>query len=153
MEIPGLAGNYVIVAESTGDLEVQGKSLGRIHLVRGIYFYCGSAHGPGGLRARINRHRDKDTCKFWHFDCIKEFLRIRQVWWQADEANRECEFSANLMRIPQAQIPLKGFGASDCHSKCPAHLIEFKDDVDLEAIFTGLNANRFGFNRFDMQAG
>ncbi len=34
----------------------------------GTYCYVGSAHGPGGLRARLARHRGDPDSRHWHID-------------------------------------------------------------------------------------
>ena len=37
-------------------------------LAPGLYVYCGSARGPGGLAARLARHMRRDKRAHWHVD-------------------------------------------------------------------------------------
>ncbi|RLE62773.1 MAG: GIY-YIG nuclease family protein, partial [Thermoprotei archaeon] len=54
--IPRAAGIYVLVLLVEAPLKIHVGSLGYITITRGKYVYLGSARGPGGLLARINRH-------------------------------------------------------------------------------------------------
>jgi Uri superfamily endonuclease len=105
----------------------------------------GSALGPGGLQARLSRHLKKDTffCH-WHIDYIKSNAETRTICYLMESAAAihldssqvqeksalpqkpvECIWSQTLSALPYANIPAPGFGASDCHSRCLAHLIHF----------------------------
>lgn len=98
------------------------------HLMKaGIYCYCGSAKGPGGLSARVSRHLNMKTKRFWHYDYLKEYLHIDEVWWQTGEDSQECEFAQMLANGQGAEMPIPGFGSSDCKKKCISHLIFFKN--------------------------
>jgi Uri superfamily endonuclease/HEAT repeat protein len=117
-------GAYVL-ALSLGDPQVVpiGR-LGQFHLPAGCHLYCGSAHGPGGLAARLARHRRRlgpDKKAHWHVD----YLRERAVWvgaWGRPTTERlECRWARALLQLPGARIIVPGFGASDC--RCPGHLV------------------------------
>lgn len=149
MDIPGTSGNYVIVAALGEAFTFELKSLGQFHLPAGIYLYCGSAHGPGGLKARIGRHLKRNTCKFWHFDHLKDHVRILQVWWDVDRENRECEILQALLKVEGAQIPIKGFGSSDCRRGCPAHLIWLPPGSDLRSVSAKLRKSWAAFTQWD----
>jgi len=119
--------------------------LGTYLFPAGWYLYVGSARGSGGIAARPNRHlRHLGDGKrpHWHID----FLRERAVWggaW-ASAAGRqlECEWAAEVRRLPQAHMIVRGFGASDC--RCPAHLVYLGsgDALPPEPWFAGLGAER-----------
>jgi Uri superfamily endonuclease len=49
-------GTYVIVLASRTAGRVRVGKLGTFQLRPGFYVYVGSAHGPGGLRARLPRN-------------------------------------------------------------------------------------------------
>ncbi len=149
MDIPATSGNYVIVAAPGGAFAFDQKSLGQFHLPAGIYLYCGSAHGPGGLKARIGRHLKRNTRKFWHFDHLKDHVRILQVWWDVDRDNRECEILQALLKIEGAQIPIKGFGSSDCRRGCPAHLVWLPPGSDLRSVSAKLRKSWAAFTQWD----
>jgi Uri superfamily endonuclease len=82
----------------------------------GDYLYCGSARGPGGLRARLARHMRPQKRAHWHIDQLTSAARILGAF--IDEAGDECALNAALDRLP---TPIAGFGSSDCR-RCAAHL-------------------------------
>jgi Uri superfamily endonuclease len=85
-------------------------------LAAGDYLYCGSARGPGGLRARLARHMRPQKRAHWHIDQLTSAARILGAF--IDEAGDECALNAALDRLP---TPIRGFGSSDCR-RCAAHL-------------------------------
>ena len=147
MEIPNLPGSYVIVGNLASEVDFAIKSLANLHFVPGIYCYCGSAYGPGGLRARIKRHLTKNTKKFWHFDYFKGYLDIIEIWWQAGGENDECKAARLLADEAQADVPVKGFGASDCHNACQAHLVYFPNGTYLDTVFQNLSQHGLNLDR------
>jgi hypothetical protein len=45
----------------------------------------------------------------------------------------ECGWSQALLALPGACVPAAGFGASDCCSGCPAHLVHFVETGNIVA--------------------
>lgn len=133
-----MPGGYIIAAVLNRDIQIEVGSLGWNHFPAGVYCYCGSAHGPGGLRARIKRHLRIGGKKFWHFDYLREYVEVVQVWWQIGQDNLECEAAKVIAGESGANIPVEGFGASDCKKGCPAHLVHLKDVDCLEEAFRNL---------------
>lgn len=95
----------------------------------GTYAYVGSAFGPGGVRARVDRHWQGGKARHWHIDYLRPQADLRQVWYTYDTVRRECTWAEVLQAFPHASIPLNGFGASDCD--CAAHLIFFPEPPSL----------------------
>ena len=145
MEIPGKPGIYVVVGYLSRIFQLEIPSFGEFILHPGYYCYCGSAKGPGGLQARINRHLKRNTKKFWHFDYLKEHLHITQIWWLMGENNDECETAQFLADRQGAEIPVNGFGSSDCKKGCVSHLISFKKKHIIEEIYQDLHHSAIGF--------
>ena len=85
-------------------------------LAPGDYLYCGSAKGPGGLRARLARHWREEKRAHWHVDQLTAAGDIIGAF--AVEGGSECAVNAALAALP---IPLPGFGSSDC-PRCVSHL-------------------------------
>jgi hypothetical protein len=56
MPLPSRPGTYALIFTTDADLEIQVGRLGQLHVRPGVYVYVGSAHGPGGLAARVLRH-------------------------------------------------------------------------------------------------
>jgi len=68
----------VVLAELKRDTSTRIKHFGIVDFLSGIYCYCGSACGPGGLYARLKRHLDGHIKKHWHFDYLRERLVIKR---------------------------------------------------------------------------
>lgn len=97
--------------------------LGRFTFAPGYYVYAGSAHGPGGLSARLARHRRREKRRHWHVDYLLARARLAEAWTVVSEGRLECAWAQAVMGMPGAQVPVPRFGASDC--RCPAHLVFF----------------------------
>lgn len=121
----GTTGAYALMFALEKPLEAQVGRLGPILLPEGYAVYVGSALGPGGLRARIERHFRPTKRVHWHIDAITTLIRPQA--WYCDTSGRrlECQWVQTLAGLPGAGIPLAGFGSSDCRSGCPAHFIHF----------------------------
>jgi Uri superfamily endonuclease len=113
--------------------------LGQAWFPAGEYVYVGSACGPGGLRARLGRHLRRGAGKkfHWHIDYLLPFAQPRLFCYGvvspgllAGCRRLECNWSQFLLDLPGASAAMKGFGASDCRSGCPAHLVAFAGRAD-----------------------
>ncbi len=123
-------GAYVLLIELGAPLALEVASLPRAVLPAGRYAYCGSAYGPGGLKARIGRHLRADKVLRWHVDRLTAAGRIVDV--RAVPDGRECDLLDRLLEAPGASVPVPGFGSSDCR-RCPAHLLALPGDFQLGA--------------------
>ena len=90
--------------------EVPIGKLGVLHMLPGIYVYVGSALGPGGLAARVDRHALPEKVLHWHIDYLRAETRLLAVWYARGTKPRECHWSKIIERAARAQIPLEGFG-------------------------------------------
>jgi Uri superfamily endonuclease len=98
----------------------------------GEYVYLGSACGPGGLQARLGRHLSGKIARLhWHIDYLRPFARLHACCYLEIDPSAlgttpaECLWSQALLNLPFASVPIRGFGSSDCHSGCRAHLVAF----------------------------
>ncbi len=89
-------------------------------LAPGHYCYVGSAHGPGGIRARCARHLRQDKRKHWHVDWLTGVAVGLAASPHSGET--ECGLLTRLLATGRVSIPVLGFGSSDCRS-CPSHLV------------------------------
>lgn len=123
--IPPSKGTYALLFECNRARRVRIGSLGVLATETGYYVYCGSAFGPGGLRARVSRHMRLDKKKRWHIDYLRPFLKLYGVWYAVGGRHLEHEWADRLLdvayRTSAAVVPLKRFGASDC--RCATHLV------------------------------
>jgi HEAT repeat protein/Uri superfamily endonuclease len=98
--------------------------LGEIEFPPGWYLYVGSAMGPGGLQARLARHRERlgsTKRAHWHVDYLRERAAWGGAWVLASHRRSECDWATQLQCLPGAEIVAPGFGSSDCH--CSTHLV------------------------------
>lgn len=135
MKLDNCPGTYVLCFESRVERHVEIGRFGRLQLKPGFYLYVGSAHGPGGLRARVMRHRRRDKNKRWHIDYLRSHVRLLEVWVSCSETRLEGQWSTAVASLPGASVPMSGFGASDCpgeeHLYVFARLPEYEDFVRL----------------------
>ncbi|MBG0794806.1 GIY-YIG nuclease family protein [Methylocystis sp. H62] len=116
---PATSGAYALALRLGAPLEVRiGKNSAT--LAAGDYLYCGSAHGSGGLRARLARHMRPHKRAHWHIDQLAAVANMLGAF--VEEQGDECALNAALgaLSIP-LPIPVAGFGSSDCR-RCAAHL-------------------------------
>lgn len=118
-------------------------ALGTVGLPAGTYLYCGSANGPGGLRARLRRHLRRDKSLHWHVDHLTTAGTITRIL--AVAGGRECALVSRALRLPDVSTPAAGFGSSDCR-RCFAHLLGVRDgDGVVDALRCGGSARSIQF--------
>lgn len=125
--LPVDSGSYAVILTLESPQTVTIGQLGGYDLAAGYYLYAGSAHSPGGLRARLGRHLRGSERTRWHIDYVRKITRVGAwgylVSWS--DTTIECRWSQWLADVPGISIPIPGFGASDCRSGCRAHLVHF----------------------------
>jgi len=112
--------------------------LGRFAFPPGYYVYAGSAQGPGGLSARLARHRRREKRLHWHVDYLLARARLVEVWTAVSDQRLECTWAQAMMGMTGAQVLIPRFGASDC--RCPAHLVHFPQPPEVAQITAALQA-------------
>ncbi len=127
--LPRIAGSYLLIMHLPSAMEM---SIPRASgsLMAGWYLYAGSAHGPGGIAARVRRHLRKDKIPRWHVDAltgVADVLCALPFPANAHSGLGECEIIARLMETDTFRVSLPGFGSSDCNA-CPAHLLFWEAD-------------------------
>jgi Uri superfamily endonuclease len=105
---------------------------GTFKFPRGYYVYTGSARN--GLAARVERHLRKEKKHFWHVDYLLEHASIKRVFLFPNAQAEECRMALWTLDVPEAEIVVPRFGASDCN--CPTHLAFFErlKDVPLNLL-------------------
>ena len=129
--LPAAPGTYILILRADAPTELSVRQLGSVTLAAGLYAYVGSAHGPGGLRARVGRHMRAAKPRHWHVDYLTAALPVVHVVAAATGARLECAWVKQLIELPGTSVPAPGFGSSDCRSRCPAHLVRLPDDLKL----------------------
>ncbi len=147
-------GVYSLVIHVKRGLSIRVGALGPQRFPKGYYVYTGSALGPGGLEARILRHMRLSrngvaySRPFWHIDFLLAHEKASLVAVVAAEILRklECEVNQSIRDRIGAEIPVPGFGASDCRKNCESHLLFFRGE-DVRSKVAGLYARKFGTER------
>ena len=142
--LPRLPGAYWLALHLVHPLPLRVGQLGEAIFPAGYYVYTGSAHGPGGLRARLGRHLRGNSPLRWHIDYLRAHATpIGYGWTTRPDPGLpwECRWAQALAAAPAAFHPLPGFGATDCRFHCPAHLVGFPS---LKALQTALHASTRG---------
>ena len=126
---PSVPGVYTLViglAEAT-TLHIGGLGVQRFPV--GFYTYTGSARGRKSmnLKNRIRRYLVEGGKKHWHIDYLlgSDAFRLRAVVFVETSLDVECAISRELAALEEAEIIVRGFGASDCRGGCPSHLCFF----------------------------
>jgi len=114
-QAPAAPGAYALLLRLEAPLAVEAARRGAT-LQAGLYIYCGSARGPGGMRARLARHMRRDKRPHWHIDQLTRAGRVEGAW--VEPGGDECALNRALSHLP---IALAGFGATDC-PVCAGHM-------------------------------
>ncbi|MEJ2374534.1 MAG: GIY-YIG nuclease family protein [Pseudolabrys sp.] len=117
--VPAAPGAYILAVELAEALTLALPGKPAATLGPGRYLYCGSARGPGGLRARLRRHMARGKAIRWHIDNLSETGTVLGTWVFPDES--ECELAGRLASLP---VPIAGFGSTDCR-RCHSHLFRW----------------------------
>lgn len=119
-----VGGTYALLLRLDVPRTVVVGALGPLDFPSGWYLYVGSAHGPGGLAARLARHRRRADKRFhWHIDYFRAVSALLEVWTYSGKARQECNWAAAAAELPGADVIAPRLGASDC--QCPTHLFHY----------------------------
>ena len=114
-------GTYVLLLTLDKKTIITVGKLTTFSFPRGYYLYIGSA--LGGLFSRVNRHICGSDRLHWHIDYLRREAMVVEVWYLISQERLECSWFGSAMGIPQAQVPVTGFGSSGC--RCLSHLVYF----------------------------
>jgi len=128
--LPAAGGAYALLIRLDRPLVLDIGAFAGAVLRRGLYAYCGSAYGPGGLRARVARHMRPGKTPHWHVDCLTAAGMVEDCAIRV--GGRECDLVDDLA-ASGGRIVLPGFGSSDCR-RCAAHLLAVTDGEALAVL-------------------
>ena len=121
--LPASPGSYILWLKLNRKRRIRVGRLGEQLFLPGFYAYCGSAFGPGGLKARLAHHLRKSDRPRWHIDYLKNISRCSEIWFSTKGENLEHYFAEQLSVLPETGTTIDNFGASDCN--CASHLFYF----------------------------
>jgi len=106
---------YQLLIEVTEPVRVCVGRLGTFDFPAGRYAYTGSA--LRNFETRVNRHLSTAKRMHWHIDYLLAAPGVRVV-----EVQRYNEAECLINKRTEGEIPVTGFGASDCRAGCGSHL-------------------------------
>ena len=136
--IPAATGAYALLVRLRTPCNPGIRSLADRTLAPGLYIYCGSAYGSGGLRARVARHLRSRKPVHWHVDRLTGYGQIEGI--AVCIGGHECDLVDAFM-ARGASVALAGFGSSDC-GRCPAHLLVAPRRFDAFSLAAVVNLGR-----------
>jgi Uri superfamily endonuclease len=148
--LPDTLGSYALLLWLERPRLLKIGRLGTAWFPPGMYAYLGSALGPGGLKARLGRHLREKTNSHWHIDHLQQVAQVLGYAYlpakksQGRQPPQECRWSQALSALPEANVPLPGFGASDCRAGCPAHLVHLPKRHAQQRLITALQSTSPG---------
>jgi len=125
-----MSGVYTLILFVSKETTVTIGRLGKQKFPRGYYSYAGSALGKAtGLKHRISRHLRKEKRRFWHIDYLlaDENVSVEAVVAAETNEKMECSLNSYMKKMSGAEVPVCGFGASDCRKNCRSHLLYFPE--------------------------
>jgi Uri superfamily endonuclease len=122
MNLPEDKGTYVLVMHVPELKRIEIGRLGTFDIRHGFYAYVGSAHGTGGLRARIVHHMEAVAAPHWHIDYLMAFATPLEVWHAVSDRKLERDWVELLERDPRFSCPVARFGSSDYRRSRSSHL-------------------------------
>src|SRR5690242_9815575 len=90
-------GTYALVMPLSKTSVIKLGQVGVIQFQSGWYVYVGSAFGPGGLKARTDRHKRTDKQKHWHIDYLRDIQPIAEIWFSYTRGNNAEHAWAQLL--------------------------------------------------------
>jgi len=130
LSLPASSGSYALHLTLPAAQRIAVGRLGAFDFLPGSYLYLGSAHGPGGLRGRIQHHLHPAERPHWHIDWLRRHTALIGGWYSQALVPAECLWSQGLLGLPGIRAHVPGFGASDCPRGCPAHLVYLPHPFD-----------------------
>lgn len=106
---------YQLVIDVAREVTVRVGRLGVFRFPPGRYVYTGSA--KRNLEARIARHLSAAKRLHWHIDYLLAAPGV-----SVSRVRRSRRAECDLNRATRGNIPVPGFGASDCRAGCGSHL-------------------------------
>lgn len=140
-------GTYTLIVFLSKEARLKVGKLGIQRFPAGYYAYTGSALGTGvsSLKQRVKRHLQKRKQKFWHIDFLLAHENATITAVIAAQTGRKAECNVNLFVKKElgAEIPVMGFGASDCKQNCESHLLYFGEE-NIKSQVVALYADELG---------
>ena len=123
-EVPRTKGAYALLIRLGKAVRLERPRHAKGTIAPGWYVYAGSAHGPGGIHARVARHFRADKRVHWHVDRLTAH-KAATIWASPAPGGHECDLVARFSASGAFVPACTGFGSSDCR-RCETHLLGWK---------------------------
>jgi uncharacterized protein YeaO (DUF488 family)/Uri superfamily endonuclease len=118
--LPRAKGAYILEFHIDREITINALSLGPVTLEAGRYRYFGNAQN--GLWARVWRHLHPAGRKsIYMVDTLSAVVPVARII--AIPGGQECDLVAKALLSGEWNIPVPGFGSTDCKLGCGAHLL------------------------------
>lgn len=147
-EIQALSGTYLLILKSRKITTIEVGKIGSMDVRKGYYLYVGSAFGPGGIKARVNRHLRQNKLLRWHIDYLRNHCSLEWVLVNYNTTKKESDWVKRLLLHPAYSIAFHQFGASD--SCYPSHLFfstELPTDKEISRVLAIEDVTKFSTNK------
>jgi Uri superfamily endonuclease len=124
-ELPAQKGVYILFLQLAESKTIEVGKYGSCDFPTGVYAYVGSAHGKGGIAARLKHHLWDPQKPHWHIDWVRPLMEWVGLFYETNPLSNECTWSKRLSVYSGSQVIIPGFGASDCQQGCPTHFYTF----------------------------
>ena len=118
--LPGFKGAYVLALRLDREVRIAIARLSPGSLMPGWYLYIGSARGSGGIRGRVKRHLESGKKLHWHVDRLT--VESAEMAALTVAQGEECDLVGRMLNSSRFEVPLAGFGSTDCR-RCESHLL------------------------------
>lgn len=129
-DVPDKPGIYVLIIRKSVCEKIAVGRFGSYVFPKGHYSYTGSALGTRSLnlRNRIAYHLRTKRRGHWHIDFLLDSKDTVIEGVVLSEANKleECDISQGIEELRETTVCVKGFGSTDCRSRCQTHLHYFR---------------------------
>ena len=123
-DLPSYGGTYILILRSRLSRVVLIGALGYLTMRKGLYVYVGSAFGSGGIRTRLSHHIRISQRPHWHIDYLRPHTQLQEMLFTSSPVRLEHAWSHSFSKARGVELPLVGFGSSDC--QCSTHLFFFE---------------------------
>jgi Uri superfamily endonuclease len=131
--IPSDKGTYIIILSVKRGGHIRIGRLGIFEIAEGYYAYVGSAHGSGGMKARIRYHIQRVDKPRWHIDYFKQLAVPIEVWFTTAGLRLEKNWAEIMNNWSWFNKTIAGFGSSDYHRGHVTHLFYTKREPSFDA--------------------
>lgn len=129
ISIPKEKGSYLLLMKLAESTKPGIPHLQDFVFPVGYYLYIGSAHGPGGLNARVGRHIRKEKKVHWHIDHLTKVAPVYCTILITVPVKLESSMTEYLMKTSLNPVP--GFGCGDSYDFTHLFYDEKKKNFDL----------------------